>query len=359
MSNILILSHTQGNSDFKIGSHHYANGLSKLGYEVFYSGIPKTIFHKLFRKQKVSSNKLDSTVSNLQIDAIFPLTMPMGYLTKTVNPCLFTLFERNRQLKKIPFQMIICDSPFFYPLLRKIKFDRLYYRPTDNYQAMVGEKAGEYERKMCEESKVIICTSQTVAENIIKKYSVNEKKVKIITNGYDSEHFFKIDTCCERKNALYIGALDYRFDFEALSRLAQENKEVIFDIYGPIENKYKETISKIEELGNVFFHGNIDYRETNEVMNKYKVGLLLLKPLPSNLGRSPMKLWEYLASGLNVIYSNLDNMDKCNKLFRYENYEDMMFKFNTANSYVGEMDEQTLYRNSWREKVIKINTMII
>lgn len=46
---ILILSHTRRISNFKIGSHHYANGLSN-DCEVEYLGFPYTLLHKLSGK---------------------------------------------------------------------------------------------------------------------------------------------------------------------------------------------------------------------------------------------------------------------------------------------------------------------
>ncbi|HGE8299914.1 TPA: glycosyltransferase [Serratia marcescens] len=359
MEKVLILSHTQGYSDFKIGSHHYANGLSKIGYDVFYSGIPRTIFHKLLRRKNSSPYKLNERVSNTQLSAIFPLTVPMGFFTSVVNPFMFSLFEVNRKVKGMSYQAVICDSPFFYPLLKNFRFENLYYRPTDNYVAMVGEKAFAYEKKMCDESKMIICTSQAVSDNIIRSYGVCRSRVKIITNGYDSEHFFKINDRDEnRKNAIYIGALDYRFDFDALMVLAEGNKDIIFDIYGPIERKYKAEILKFRDIGNVIFHGKIDYSVTNELMNKYKVGLLLLKKTNSNFGRSPMKLWEYLASGLNVIYANVDNVELNEKLFKYDGHADMISKFKRANEVTSKIKKDILENNSWRGKVIELNNLI-
>ncbi|CAI1665244.1 glycosyltransferase [Serratia fonticola] len=360
MSNILILSHTQSHSDFKIGSHHYANGLSELGHQVYYSGMPRTIFHKLLRKEKTGPYKLNNNVINLQIGALLPLTMPLNIITRYLNSILFSLFKKNREIKKIKYHTVICDSPFFFPLLRNISYDLLCYRPTDNYVAMVGEKAAEYERNLCDMSEIIVCTSKTVAENIVVKYSIDEMKVKVIANGYDSDHFFSIANNKEkRKNALYIGALDYRFDFDALYKLAVENKDVIFDIYGPAEKRYDSEILKIKKLGNVYFHGKVDYLKTNEIMNEYKIGLLLLKATDSNLGRSPMKLWEYLASGLNVIYANIDNVETNECLYKYESYEEMLDKYQIANSQEFEIPNDFLEKNSWKKKVLELNTLIV
>ncbi len=76
MKKILILSHTRAFSDFKIGSHHYANKLADLGFQVSYSGVPETIFHKLLKKEIRGPYKLDANVQNTQLRTFFPITIP-------------------------------------------------------------------------------------------------------------------------------------------------------------------------------------------------------------------------------------------------------------------------------------------
>src|SRR6185436_7137771 len=52
---------------------------------------------------------------------------------------------------------------------------------------------------------------------------------------------------------------------------------------------------------NVSLAGPVDYADLPKTLVRYRVGLLPLSDEPTNSGRSPMKLYEYLASGLNVL----------------------------------------------------------
>lgn len=71
-----------------------------------------------------------------------------------------------------------------------------------------------------------------------------------------------------------------------------------------------------------------------------------------------MKLWEYLASGLNVLYANIDNVELSEMLFRYDTHADMISKFKLANEVTSEIKKDILENNSWRGKVIELSNLI-
>lgn len=356
MKKILILSHTQGYSDFKIGSHHYANGLSQCGYEVYFSGIPETIFHKLLKKKKQKGTcKLNSSVVNSQIDSFFPLTLKENIFFSTINSSTFNIYKNNNKIKGVYFDLVICDFPFFTSILDKFKYKKLIYRPTDDYVAMMGGRAIAHESEICKKCDKIIATSGVVGNKIKERYSVGNDKVDIIANGYD-EFFFKNingNSSC-RENAIYIGALDSRFDFAALKYLAKNREYIFFNIYGPISQEFEGCVAEFSSFKNVRFHGKVDYEETNELMNKHKVGLLLLSETLSNKGRSPMKLWEYIASGLNVLYSNIDGVDENKYIFKYSKYEEMLKFFDAAYKENNLHQDISLAEYSWHGKIKKL-----
>ncbi|MEH4566298.1 hypothetical protein PO380_22565 [Klebsiella oxytoca] len=360
MKRILILSHTQAFSDFKIGSHHYANGLSEFGYEVYYSGISDTIFHKILKKEKGQGGyKLNKKVKNLQIKSFFPMTLKNNILIGLLNALTYKLYNENKKLSNIFFDVIVCDFPFFAPILSKLKYRKLVYRPTDDYVAMMGDRAIFYEDKICHLSDVIVATSDIVSENIKERFKI-QKKINVISNGYDDRHFYcSVQENSLRRDAIYVGALDFRFDFEALKFLANNNKKIKFDIFGPITEEFSKKICEFEPYKNVFFHNKIDYEDTNLTMNKYRVGLLLLKNNTSNKGRSPMKLWEYIASGLNVVYSSIDGVQESAKLFKYGSFDEMVLLFDEAYRSEVMCDDLVLKNHSWSSKVRKINELLI
>lgn len=330
MKKILILSHTRAFSDFKIGSHHYANKLADLGFQVSYSGVPETIFHKILKKEIKGPYKLAENVKNTQLRTLFPITLPSSIFTEILNCRLLPLYKGNSIILDEYYDVIICDYPYFYPLIKQLKYYSLIYRPTDDYLAMGGEKVTAYESKICVDAIKILPTSEVVSNVIIDRYSIPKHKIDTIANGFDADKFFIKNSNNDRKGAVYIGSLDDRFDFDALKILAKNNKEEIFDIFGPINKNAQQRVDELKIFNNIKFHGSVDYDDTNNLLNNYKVGLLLLKNDPSNKGRSPMKLWEYIACGLNVLYSNIDNIDHVKNTYQYNNESDISVVFNKA-----------------------------
>jgi len=353
LKKILILSHTRAFSDFKIGSHHYANKLADLGFQVSYSGVPETIFHKLLKKEIRGPYMLDANVQNTQLRTFFPITIPSSIFTETLNCRLLPYYKGNSIILDEYYDVIICDYPYFYPLIKHLKYFSLIYRPTDDYLAMGGEKVRAYESRICIDATKIVPTSDVVSNAITNRYSVPKKRIDVIANGFDADKFFIKNNIKDRKGAVYIGSLDDRFDFDALKILAKNNKQQIFDIFGPINKSAQQRVDELKIFNNVKFHGSVDYDDTNNVLNNYKVGLLLLKNDPSNKGRSPMKLWEYIACGLNVLYSNIDNIAHVKNTYQYNNESDISAVFNEAIvTPFSRLDtNDSLKTNSWEYKV--------
>lgn len=358
MKKILILSHTRSHSNFKIGSHHYANELAKQGHQVYFSGLPNTIFHKMLKKSEYGEYKLSQNVSDTQLTCLLPLTLKKSIFTSLINPLVFqlSLSTANKVLKGVIFDTIVCDYPFFYEIIKKLRYKNIIYRPTDDYVSMSGDKTIYYEKEICKLADRVVCTSQTVANNIATRYGV--KKMHVITNGYDHDNFYVVNNGDGREGAIYIGALDERFDFNALEKLAAENINTNFDIYGPLSSKTQGIAQRIELLGNVKFHGALDYSSAGNTMNKYKIGLLLLKPGMANMGRSPMKLWEYIACGLNVLYSNIDNISGIKNTYQYFGIDDISRVFNDAMSNLHIAGDDSLIDNCWENKGKELNSII-
>ncbi|HDH7823200.1 TPA: glycosyltransferase [Raoultella planticola] len=220
---------------------------------------------------------------------------------------------------------------------------------------MSGEKVRFYEERICNEAQKIISTSETVKKQILNNYGMQlEDKSYVIENGYDQTIFYNKNNKVNRENCVYIGALDYRFDYEALRFLSKENPNILFDIYGPKPKDYNSSVEPIfVDCENVSFKGGVDYDSVPDILNKYKVGLLPLTDSDSNKGRSPMKLWEYLSCGLNIVYSNIDHVDRIPCIYQYNNLSDINDSFHKA-YYQTEIKnnlEGVIETNSWLAKV--------
>ncbi|EIY4988337.1 glycosyltransferase [Klebsiella quasipneumoniae] len=358
MKKILIISHTGDISFFKIGSHHYANGLAQNNL-VSYIGTPTSLAHKLMRKTVRGEKKLDDVVNIIKPITIFPITIKYNKICSSINKLFWQLSLLN--LKKNKFDVVICDYPYFEPLLCLLNYKILVYRPTDNYLQMSGVKVKYYERKIIDKSNIVIGTSQDVIENLKKQYpdELREKKRFVISNGFDHLHFDSSNKNAVRTGSVYIGSLDYRFDFDALEVLCKKFPNDLFDIYGPIERNSEDKVSILKEkYNNLNFYGAVSYNDVPVILSKYKIGLLLLNNHLSNKGRSPMKLWEYAASGLQVLYSQVEHESTYDFLFKYDKY-DLVEKYLLAYQMPYNQDiKKSLMQYSWHNKVREIENII-
>lgn len=326
---VLILSHTRSVSNFKIGSHHYANELARIGYDVFYSGVPFTLVHRLLKRDDDGTEKTHENVKNVQLNGIFPYTFKMNRILWGVN-LIVEKFHRSGALFN-NYDVIICDYPFFYPVLKKLKYKKLIYRPTDDYLTMSGSKVLKYEKGILKLADKVIATSEVVINSLLKRYDIKHDNLSVISNGYEDEKFKLINSDWGSRNGVvYVGALDNRFDFEAMLFAAKKLHRIQFDIYGPADNQYENEIALLKSLPNVSVKGKIEYNDVCNVLNRYKIGILPLNNHPSNIGRSPMKLWEYIACGLNVVYSRIESIEENDIFVKYDSLEDLVSSLNAA-----------------------------
>ncbi|EIT7143534.1 glycosyltransferase [Vibrio vulnificus] len=300
---VLILSHTPHNSVFKIGSHHYANNLYELGCSVDFIATPRSILHaflSLRANEYISeSSQLVDGVRVLLPKHLMPITVPRINIFSRLLDSYSSNFYKN-----LPFyDYVICDQAFFFPFLELLSYGRLVYRPTDIYEDLVGAKVSFFESKIISKADFVIPTSNKVKQHLERKYLLPTSTV--IPNGYDSKKFFDMKNN-NRSGFVYVGAIDKRFDFDSLFFLANKYHKDRFDIYGPIPESEVLTINNLKLIcKNINFLGQVEYSSVPDILNRYSVGLLPFSNMDANLGRSPMKLYEYMACGLRVVYSNI------------------------------------------------------
>lgn len=353
---VLILSHTRERSFFKIGSHHYANKLSQ-SYEVYFSGIPYTIMHRLLKKKDVGAKQLCETVKLERFNFLVPIKIKYIKSIIRLNSFFDKVFRFISRNTRPYYNLIICDTPYFAPYLDLISYDFLIYRPTDNYEAMDGNKVLDYESEIIQHANAIVATSNPVLKNIKETYGEHlvNKVTTVIANGFDDNIFYNKNNS-RREGAVYIGAIDTRFDFDALEVLAKSFEQVKFDIYGPISDTFIERTKELmATYHNINFGGGVNYGDTPEIMNKAQIGLLLLVDSKSNQGRSPMKLWEYYSCGLKTLYSRIQIDEDIEGFFRYDDYIQMIDAFDTILSSDKALPmNDSILRHSWSNKCTEL-----
>ncbi len=97
--------------------------------------------------------------------------------------------------------------------------------------------------------------------------------------------------------AAYLGSLDWRFDFEAVTAACRECKDVHFILAGNPLADYAEELKQLTDLPNVTCPGRISLEDGRYLLSRCAVGLIPFKPGPMNDAINPVKMYAYALLG--------------------------------------------------------------
>ncbi|MFB7252399.1 glycosyltransferase [Microbacterium sp. NPDC056234] len=285
---ILFLSHSHPFGPFRVGSHHYARVLSERGADVVHLSTPISLAHRV--TGRVSRQDLAAVPRHPQREANGVLhIVPRTALPAPVGaPRVARMLERAG----IPagFDAVLIDQPLLWDDSVRSLAETVVYRPTDLYPAGVKNRL---QQQIVDAADGVIATS----DEVLRGLGSLRVPSLVLSNGADVARFAPpvgADTARDAR-CVYVGALDDRFDWERVVAWARAHPQVRFAIAGPEASAPHTVPANVELLGAV------PYAEVPALLHTARVGLLPLSDNPLNAGRSPMKLYEYLAAGLAVV----------------------------------------------------------
>jgi teichuronic acid biosynthesis glycosyltransferase TuaH len=287
---VLFLSHTPDNGIFKVGSHHLARELSKRSVSVAHVSTPRSLAHKaLGRVPRNSSTRADKPQTLLD---------EFGTLHVTPNFVLpLQIAQSGRALgkviRKIGYEdadFILLDQPLMSGYISSCRpKGKVIYRPTDIYSR---NPAAGRQAKILKNSDGVVATSGAVLNRLGLARSTPSL---VLENGVELSRFVS-EFEVERSGFIYVGAVDYRFDWESVAAIANANPDQQITIIGPLTTRPLAALPQ-----NVSLSGSVSYEELPSYLQRARVGLIPLNSTEVNQGRSPMKYYEYLAAGLSVL----------------------------------------------------------
>ena len=256
-----------------------------------------------------------------------------GYTYETVLALVRLLKERK--LTKVLFWVY---SPNYTKYLKRITFPYgCIYHATEAYVGsdMVDVTKDPSLLEFVDDVKANINASSfvvSVSEGITRSLHENQEissPVYTISNGCDYEFWngFQINYN-ERDNAvLYQGGIHKKIDVKLLILLARQNTNVKFWLCGEVAfDDKKDAINwqTLLRLPNVTFYGKLSPEEVKALSHKAKVGIIPFKINDWLVKKSfPLKAFEYLASGLEVVTIPIDALVPFAKHFLVaNNYEE-------------------------------------
>ena len=166
-----------------------------------------------------------------------------------------------------------------------------------------------------------------------------------------------------RKIIIYIGNIRDRDDFPLLKKIANTHKDKLLLIIGPI-NTNEHKAHQLHEMENVRFLGG---KPMNELPNYMKLSSVAIIPFKlSKLTKSiyPLKINEYLATGLPVVSTKFsEDIISFNDVINIaEDHEDFLKKIDFAIDSNSEMEKQKRIQkalsNNWEARATEFLDVI-
>ena len=145
-----------------------------------------------------------------------------------------------------------------------------------------------------------------------KKIKINKKKSLILCDAVDYRDFKVKNLNLIKNTCFYSGSFAKGKCLEIILKLSKELPNINFHLHGNKQTIYDKSILD-KKMKNVFFNGYLTYSELVKKIRNYKV---LLMPYKKNVGVlikninvanyfSPLKMFDYLASGKTILASDL------------------------------------------------------
>ena len=196
----------------------------------------------------------------------------------------------------------------------------------------------------------IILISKALNKRIFK---LNKKKFLILHDAVDIKNFKYKKFKNKIKKATYVGSFYKGKGVEFILQLADKLKDVEFNLYGDSKKKYYN-ISK-----NVKIHGYVNYEKVPYILAKSDI--LLLPSANVQYGRtkninianynSPLKMFDYLASGKIIVSSKRDGICEILK----HNYNALVVKEYQTKAWIKYL--KNILDNKYNLKKIRLNSI--
>ena len=158
------------------------------------------------------------------------------------------------------------------------------------------------EKKCCMAFSGIVCATEIIAKRV-QKY--NRKTIALHNYPILAELSVQTDSWNDRDNSLlYIGSISESRGIKPLVA-SLSISHLKLELAGPYsQESLPQELSQVDGWNFVRYHGVLNREEIASLLQKVKIGVVTLLPTPSYVESLPIKLFEYMLSGIPVVASN-------------------------------------------------------
>lgn len=322
---ILFISTADWDNPFWTNKQHVAVELEKLGHRILYidsQGLRKPtatgrdikrIVKRLFR-----GFSLPKKVEGKNIWVCSPMVLPFHdhWLAKRINRLAIKFFLNYWKIfTKINPKTLWTYSPLTTSLYDLGEYEIKIYHAVDDIKAQPGMPYKEIqyqEKNLVEKVDYIFTTALKIQDEL----STINSSCYYFSNVADYDHFSTARDSIEipedinfipNKVVGFVGAISsYKVDFRLIKYIADNRKNWTIVMIGEIgEGDPNTNINILSECDNILFLGPKPYKELPNYIKKFDVAMIPCHINKYTKSMFPMKFFEYLAAGVNVVTTDL------------------------------------------------------
>lgn len=331
----------------------------------------KTAFKKLFTFMK-KPYKPQENITVYAMPPVFPFFNKVRFINK-INQKFASIYV-NKKIAKHNFKNTIlwCYSPSSCDIVSSVKHKNLVYDCVDRHSGYVGminkEVVDGMEKDLAKKSDVVFATAVGLHETLVN-YNQN---THLIPNGCAYELFSKVALekferpleLAKVKNKIFgfVGMLQECIAYDYIEALAKSRpQDTIIFIGRPLPDVNLDHLKKYD---NIIFKGLIPQDQLPAYISCFDVCLNTFTSGSLSKDVSPLKFYEYLATGKPIVSTKepLQVNDFSDCVYISENIEDFLLKCENALNEIDDSKKNARMNYgkmcSWDERVLQMSKIL-
>jgi teichuronic acid biosynthesis glycosyltransferase TuaH len=295
------------------------------------------------------------------LSVIQPLVLPFhnSRLARLINKALLTRqIAKILEVNKSSQNCLWTFTPTTYGI--ESLFQHTVYHSVDLLHTVPGIDPRQTlldEKKLIHNASLLIASSTGVEKHLA---DVTSKPIRLWENVADTKMFARHHSAVRKNQVVYFGNLtDVKMDIRLLVQVAESGQQLI--VVGPtgIDGTFSSGALQLSSYSNVELRPAVSQEDMARICGVSKIGLIPYAINSHTAGIFPLKVYEYLSSGMTVVSTRLPSLLHVShprlRLVSGEEFANTVehelinFTLSTAS------DNHVVSNNSWEHRLDQIN----